>query len=136
MLSSLSWCRRTVRGIVDTACQRCAQITSECKLIKHTDREVSISILEVLEMDDLPRVVLESDRGFSSKAFPTGPHSVEAADLDSGVLTALLPDDAEESGEQREWEWLADIANGRAISVTAAELRALPSRIEDDHLAT
>jgi hypothetical protein len=111
-------------------------LVAACKLALHSDREVSVSIREVLEMDDLSRVVLKSDRGFGSRVFPGGPHGVEAADLDSGVLMALLPDDAEESGEQREWERLAEIANERGIPITAAELMTLPSRIEYDHLAT
>lgn len=111
-------------------------LIAECKLIEHTDREVSVKILEVLEMDDLSRFVLKSERGFGSRVFPVGLHSVEAADLDSGVPTALLPDDAEQTGEEREWEWLARNANELGIPVTAAELRSLPSRIEYDHLAS
>lgn len=42
----------------------------------------------------------------------------------------MLADDYEQTGDVREWDWLAELAVERGISTTPAELRSLPMRTE------
>ncbi|WP_207782225.1 hypothetical protein [Phytoactinopolyspora limicola] len=45
------------------------------------------------------------------------------------VLNTVLPDD-DDTGEDHPWEWLAELARGRGLMVTAGDLRGLPYEVE------
>lgn len=58
-----------------------------------------------------------------------GDYWFDRASIESGVLTTVLPDDAEETGEEHDWEWLAELAGHCGIEITVDELRRLPYRV-------
>lgn len=104
-------------------------LIAECRLVRLTDRGASFDVFEVLELDDGTRILLKSDRGFGGE-MSSGPPGLEPAHLETGVSFCLLSDDYEQTGDIREWGWLAELAVERGISITPAELRSLPMRTE------
>ena len=71
-------------------------------------------------------VTLHRDRGYS--AWTNGPdiwstNTVDAITRD--VLTTVLPDDAESSGEAHHWSWLVELARARGLDVSEEDLRSL-----------
>jgi hypothetical protein len=42
----------------------------------------------------------------------------------------VLPDDAEATGEDHPWEWLALLIAGQGVAVTPEQLRAVPYVVE------
>lgn len=58
-----------------------------------------------------------------------GDYEFDRASMESGVLTTVLPDDAEETGELHDWDWLAELARNRGVEITADDLRRLPYRV-------
>lgn len=70
-------------------------------------------------------VTLHKDRGVTLSALRGAKARAATADeVISAVLGAVLPDD--DNGEAHSWEYLAELAKGRGLSVTAAELMTLP----------
>jgi hypothetical protein len=47
--------------------------------------------------------------------------------LTRDVLNTVLPDD--DDGEDHPWSWLAALARGRGLDVTAEDLRVLPYEV-------
>jgi hypothetical protein len=45
------------------------------------------------------------------------------------VYNVVLPDDAEETGEEHEWERFEERLREAGVAITSAELRALPYRV-------
>jgi len=46
------------------------------------------------------------------------------------VLTTVLPDDAEVTGEDHLWEWLASLIRNHGVAVTPEQLKAVPYVLE------
>ena len=92
-------------------------------------RENSFIVREFALLDNGERVILHAERGYSSK-ISTGDiwahETVETITRD--VLTTVLPDD-DEIEEAHPWEWLADLAQGQGIDVTADDLREIPYEV-------
>lgn len=42
------------------------------------------------------------------------------------VLTTVLPDDAEVTGEDHPWEWLASLIGDHGVAVTPQQLKTAP----------
>lgn len=85
---------------------------------------------EWIELADGRRITLHDERGFTTSAFgPEWQHETPAR-LVASVLTTVLPDDAEASGEDHPWDWLAELARQKGIGVTTAELRLVPYVVE------
>ena len=98
-------------------------------------RAQSFSVSEFVTMEDGRRVILHRDRGFtigwrSSGELSSGdlPGHQTLESLTRDVLNVVLPDD-DECTEDHPWSWLADLARGRGLSVTAEDLRGLPYEV-------
>lgn len=95
-------------------------------------RWVSYSVSEFALLDTGQRVVLRDlgftyGNGVSGMAEAWKYDTVESITQD--VLNVVLPDD-DDSGEDHPWEWLAELAHDRGLSVTAEDLRSLPYKVE------
>ena len=91
----------------------------------------NFSASEFVTLEDGRRVILHQDRGLTLGWRSLG--DVDPGDLSErgtadsltqSILTVVLPDD-DECGEEHPWEWLADLARARGLSVTADDLRNL-----------
>lgn len=102
-------------------------------------RTKHFSVSEFADLEDGERVVLHNDRGmtvghrgsFAEQFDGSGasPELLEGvANLESSVLTVVLPD--EDDGEEHPWEWLVRLARAQGLEVTVEELRAVPYRVE------
>lgn len=91
-------------------------------------------------------MILHEERGFTIGALkrarrsgstgewiPLGTFDIRGHETLDGltrdVLTTVLPDDAEETGEEHPWAWLAELARARGLDVTADDLRGLPYEV-------
>jgi hypothetical protein len=71
------------------------------------------------------RLTLHRDRRFSTSAtHMTAEHAKRS------VLTTVLPDDAEVTGEDHPWEWLASLAGNHGVTVTPEQLKTTPYVVE------
>jgi hypothetical protein len=104
---------------------------------QHQDdaRSQNFSVSEFATLQDGRRVTLHEERGFTLGLRSTGgdnPGSLrdyETSDrITHNVLNVVLPDD-DESQEAHPWEWLAELARGRGLDVTAEDLRGLPYEV-------
>jgi hypothetical protein len=69
--------------------------------------------------------MLHQERGFSTSAtHMTAEHG------ERSVLTAVLPDDAEVTGEDHPWEWLASLIRTHGVAVTPEQLETMPDVVE------
>ncbi|MGH2377138.1 MAG: hypothetical protein ACRDGT_01530 [Candidatus Limnocylindria bacterium] len=104
---------------------------------------MSFSVSEFATLEDGRRVILHEDRGFgfgpvmrarrSGSSGESGPGDIRGDEtlesLTRDVLNVVLPDDAESSGEEHPWSWLADLARARGLDVTADDLQSLPYEV-------
>lgn len=88
-------------------------------------RGLHVDVHEFAVLSDGRRLTLHKDRGFSSSD-----RHPAAADVEGGVLTTVLPDDAEATGEDHPWEWLASLIAGQGAAVTPEQLKAVPYVVE------
>ena len=86
---------------------------------------------EFATLSDGRRLVLTDDRGWGS----SGPRGVgrdglwayeTVETIESTVRNVVLPDDAEETGEEHPWTWLAERIRALGVETTPEELRQLP----------
>lgn len=94
---------------------------------------VSFDVDEFAELADGRRVQLHrGERGFGLSGPQTrtgGPiGDLTAAEIESGVLATVLPD--EDDGEEHPWEWLADLLRAQGVVVSADSLTSVPYRVE------
>ena len=95
---------------------------------------LAFAVDEFALTSDGQRLTLLDRRGFASAL--NGRRSVEenwAAETVRGltacVLTTVLPDDAEDTGDEHRWAELAADLVGRGLDVTEADLRTLPYEV-------
>ncbi|HEX7188942.1 MAG TPA: hypothetical protein VF423_12015 [Actinomycetes bacterium] len=84
------------------------------------------------------RIRLHSERGFTLSAVrgdgvssgldPWQGLTLES--LESDVRTTVLPDDAEDTGEDHPWEWLSELLRVQGIEASAEQLRDVPYDVE------
>ena len=86
---------------------------------------MDIDVHEFAVLDDGRRLTLHKDRGFSTSAT-----HLTADHAERSVLTTVLPDDAEVSGEDHPWEWLASLIGGHGVTVTPEQLKTVPYAVE------
>jgi len=83
----------------------------------------SCSVRESAELSDGREITLLDDRGWTT----TAPLDVILlAHVVRNIYNAVLPDDAEGTGEEHEWQRFEQRLRDAGIEVTADELRALP----------
>lgn len=86
---------------------------------------MDIDVHEFAVLDDGRRIVLHQERGFSTSAtHMTADHAGQS------VRTAVLPDDAEVTGEDHPWEWLASLIRNHGVAVTPLQLKAVGYAVE------
>jgi hypothetical protein len=92
---------------------------------------VSFKVREFAMLSDGREVTLLEDRGWTTSE-PLGgradaPWSV--TDVVRDVYNVVLPDNAEETGEEHEWQRFAECLREAGVAVALDELRALPYRV-------
>ena len=91
---------------------------------------ISFRVEEFAVLADGRRIRLHAERGFgiSAGADPWQYQTLER--LEADVRTTVLPDDAEDTGEDHPWEWLSELLRARGIEASIEELRGLPYDVE------
>jgi hypothetical protein len=95
------------------------------ELARRDETGMDIDVHEVAVLDDGRRLTLHHDRGFST----SGSH-LTAEHLESSVLTTVLPDDAEVTGEDHPWEWLASLIQDQGVAIMPEQLKVVPYVLE------
>jgi hypothetical protein len=73
---------------------------------------------------------LSAERGFGLSAGVDPWQHLTLEDLEADVRGTVLPDDAEDTGEDHPWEWLSDLLRVQGIEASTEELRVLPYDVE------
>lgn len=92
----------------------------------HHGSAVHFRVSEYLDLKDGTRIVLHDERGFSAgmpwdEFWPL--QTIET--ITNNVMMTVLPDDAERTGDDHAWSWLAELAHARGVEVSPDELRDL-----------
>jgi hypothetical protein len=100
-----------------------------CRLVRQRSDDQSsqaFSVGEFVLLEDGRRVVLHQDRGFTLREASGSDVRVglTVQMLESTVLNVVLPDD-EDSEDEHPWAWLAELAHGHGLPVSAGELGSL-----------
>lgn len=104
-----------------------------CELIPNQNddpRRFSFEVGEFAVLENGDRLMLHWARGFSGTTNTDdiwAGSTVETLTLD--VLTVVLPNDAETTGEDHSWEWLAELLATRGIQLSAEHLSGLPYEV-------
>lgn len=98
---------------------------AQAELAHNDQRGMNIDVHEFAVVEDGRRLTLHQDRGFSTSAT-----HMTAGHAGRSVLTTVLPDDAEITGEDHPWEWLASLIGDQGVAVTPDQLKAVPYAVE------
>ena len=97
-----------------------------CDLEESSGGGTSCKVREFALLSDGHEVTLLDDRGWTTSA-PLG--EISLTHFVRNVYTVVLPDDAEETGEEHEWQRFQQRLREAGVAVTPGELRALPYRV-------
>jgi len=86
----------------------------------------SCTVREFARLSDGREVPLLNDRGWTTSA---PPHAITLSQIVRNIANVVLPDDAEQTGEEHEWQRFEQRLRAAGIAVTAYQLRALPYRV-------
>jgi hypothetical protein len=86
----------------------------------------SCTVREFARLSDGREVTLLDDRGWTTSA-PLS--AISLAQTVRNISNVVLPDDAEQTGEEHEWQRFEQRLREAGVAVTADQLRALPYRI-------
>jgi len=86
----------------------------------------SCKVREFALLSDGREVTLLDDRGWTTSA-PLG--EISLTHVVHNVYNVVLPDNAEETGEEHEWQRFEQRLHEAGVAVTRDELRALPYRL-------
>ena len=89
-------------------------------------RGVHFSVAEYAVLADGRRLRLHADRGFTLGGGADPWQGLTAGSLVSDVLATVLPDDAEETGEDHPWAELAELLRAHGVEASVDDLRGLP----------
>jgi hypothetical protein len=95
------------------------------ELARKDQQGMDIDVHEVAVLDDGRRLTVHQESGFSTSAT-----HMTADHAERSVLTTVLPDDAEVTGEDHPWEWLASLIRSHGVAVTPDQLKAVPYVVE------
>jgi hypothetical protein len=91
---------------------------------------ISFRVEEFAVLADGRRIRLHSERGFGLSP-GVDPWQFQTLDsLEADVRTTVLPDDAEDTGEDHPWEWLSELLRAQGIEAPPEELRVLRYDVE------
>jgi hypothetical protein len=98
------------------------------------DGGTSFTVREFAMLSDLREVTLLEDRGWTTSAplggSADGPQGrMSITHVVRNVYNVVLPDNAEETGEQHEWQRFAQRLREAGVRVAPDELRTLPYRV-------
>lgn len=93
-------------------------------------RGLSFHVEEFAVLADGKRIRLHAERGFTLGGPAAMWQYLTPESLAADVLTTVLPDDAEETGEDHPWEWLADLLRRQGVDASPEQLRTLPYDVE------
>jgi hypothetical protein len=100
-------------------------LCARAELARAGQEGMDIDVHEFAVLDDGRRLTLHQERGFSTSAT-----RLTADQAERDVLTTVLPDDAEITGEYHPWEWLASLVRKHAVAVTPEQLKTIPYTVE------
>lgn len=104
-----------------------------CELEGETSNQVSFRVSEYAVLDDGSEVVLHAERGYSAGArggeHPDIWQHMTAAEIERDVMTVVLPDDAEQTGDEHPWDWLVDLLARANVIESADRLRMVPYEV-------
>jgi hypothetical protein len=80
-------------------------------------RAVSFRVAEFAVLADGRRLRLHAERGFTIGGGPDPWAGLTLDGLTTDVLCTVLPDDAEDSGEDHPWAWLAELLRVHGVDV-------------------
>jgi hypothetical protein len=95
------------------------------ELARKGQQGMDVDVHEFAVLDDGRRLTLHQERGFSTSAT-----HMTADHAERSVLTTVLPDDAEVTGEDHPWEWLASLIRNQGVAVTPERLKSVPYVVE------
>jgi hypothetical protein len=95
------------------------------ELARRDQSGMDIDVHEFAVLDDGRRLTLHHERGFSTSAT----HMI-ADHAEQSVLMTVLPDDAEITGEDHPWEWLASLLGNHGVVVTPLQLKTAGYLVE------
>jgi hypothetical protein len=92
--------------------------------------EIHCRVEEFAVLADGRRVRLHAERGFTLSAEVDPWQHLTLEGLEADVRATVLPDDAEDAGEDHPWKWLSDLLRVQGIEASTEELRVLPYGLE------
>ena len=91
---------------------------------------IHFRVEEFAVLSDGRRIRLHAERGFTLSGGVDPWEFLTLANLEADVRTTVLPDDAEDTGEDHPWEWLCELLRVQGIDASAEQLRAVPYVVE------
>jgi hypothetical protein len=91
---------------------------------------IDFRVGEFAVLADGRRIRLHAERGFGLSAGVDPWGHLTLGSLEADVRTTVLPDDAEDTGEDHPWDWLSGLLRAQGIDVSPEDLRALPYDVE------
>ena len=91
---------------------------------------LAFRVEEFADLADGTRVRLHDERGFGLSAGGDPWRFLTLERLEADVRATVLPDDAEETGEDHPWDWLAQLLRASGVDAAPADLRELPYVVE------
>jgi hypothetical protein len=95
------------------------------ELVRRDQSGMDFDVHEFAVLEDGRHVTLHQGRGFSTSAT----HKT-ASEVKRDVLTTVLPDDAEVTGEDHPWEGLASLIRNYGVAVAPEQLKTVPYVVE------
>ena len=95
------------------------------ELVRRDQSGMDFDVHEFAVLEDGRRVTLHQWRGFSTSAT----HKT-ASEVKRDVLTTVLPDNAEVTGEDHPWEGLASLIRNHGVAVAPEQLKTVPYVVE------
>ena len=118
-------------GVVNVSPASVVALGAGCDL--HSPEEASggrtgtsFEVREFALLSDGREVTLLDDRGWGTSA---SLDRIPISEVVRNVYNTVLPDDAEETGEEHEWQRFEQRLREAGVAVTLDELRALPYRV-------
>jgi len=120
-------------GVVHHANVAIVRLGALCELESSTPSQANFRVSEYAVLDDGSEIVLHSERGYSA-GVPRREQAdvwqhMTAEGIERDVLTVVLPDDAEETGEDHPWDWLVALLARAGVVESADRLRTLPYEV-------
>jgi hypothetical protein len=91
------------------------------ELARKAQQGMDIDVHEFAVLDDGRSVTLHQERGFSTSAT-----HMTADHAERSVLTTVLPDHAEITGEDHVWEWFASLIRTHGVAMTPEQASPVP----------